>query len=277
MSKQIEILESRLEELYDNKNGLEDRSHKLIRRKKNEQRLMLGNYFHVNSEKFICQISSDECVRLKYSGDKYGELISYQLNYNWSRDDNGERVVDSKVFHNGSTYETLDENMLNESQARFEFMQCAVDHNDDIIAAWNTIEKKYDKLTETFYKPMKELRESLISQQSDIAKLEKKALRDKLSGKGITFTNSESGKLPELEVRWDWSISRIKTLKVLRMTASGKSADLEITQKSNSWDDNTKSYIDTEATNTYDRVRMDKVEHLIKSAQRNSQLVSETK
>ena len=61
------------------------------------------------------------------------------------------------------------------------------------------------------------------------------------------------------------------------MTASGKSADLEITQKSNRWDDNTKSYIDTEATNTYDRVRMDKVEYLIKSAQRNSQLVSETK
>jgi hypothetical protein len=57
------------------------------------------------------------------------------------------------------------------------------------------------------------------------------------------------------------------------MTASGKSADLQITQKSNRWDEDTKSYMDTDITDTYNTVRMDKVEQLIRSAKRNSQLV----
>ena len=152
-------------------------------------------------------------------------------------------------------------------------MQCAVDHNDDIMAAWNVIEKKYDKLIASFYESTRELSDAINSQSRDITKLEKEALTEKLSGDGVRFMQTTSGRLPELEVRYDWNISRIKSLKVLRTTASGKSADLEITQKSNRWDNETDSYIDTDVTETYKSVRMDKVESLIRNAKRNSQLV----
>ena len=57
------------------------------------------------------------------------------------------------------------------------------------------------------------------------------------------------------------------------MTTSGKSADFEITQKSQRWDDNYDSYKEIEETNTFERVRMNKVEGLIRRAQRNNQLV----
>ena len=57
------------------------------------------------------------------------------------------------------------------------------------------------------------------------------------------------------------------------MTASGKSADLEITQLSQRWDDKYDSYKEIEETNTFERVRMNKVESLIRSAERNNQLV----
>jgi len=269
----VKVLKIRLEQLQTERDVLETRQHRLRMRKSNEQKLMLGSYFHVSDDKFVCEPSSDSTVRLKYAGDSYGDIVSYQLDYNWNRDENGERVRTSKIYHNGSTYNDVDQSILDQSQARFEFMQCAVDHNDDILAAWNVIEEKYDILIDTFRDSYGDLSESINNQSRDITKLEKEALTEKLSGDGVSFMQTTSGRLPELEVRWDWNISRIKSLKVLRTTASGKSADLEITQKSNRWDNETDSYIDTDVTETYKSVRMDKVESLVRNAQRNSQLV----
>ena len=252
--------------------------HRLRMRKKSEQMLMLASYFHTSNDKFTISVTHDDSVRLKYTGDTYGDIVSYQLDYNWERDEKGERAKTSKIYFNGSSYNELNESILDEAQARTEFMQCAIDHNDDIIAAWNTIEMKYDKLIDSFTENSRELRDSLSSQSRDITELEKEALTEKLTGKGVEFITSKDegyfkGSLPQLEVRYDWTIGRIKALKVLRMTASGKSADLQITQKSNRWDEGTKSYMDTDITDTYSRVRMDKVEQLIRSAKRNSQLV----
>jgi len=269
----IKVLEVRLDQLSEERDSLENRQHRLRMRRKNEQKLMLTSYFHVSNDKFICDTNSGDSIRLKYADDPYGDIVTYNLDYNWQRDENGERATTSKIYHNGSTYKDVDQSILDQSQARFEFMQCAVDHNDDIMAAWNTIEKKYDMLIDTFRDKINELSQALSSQRTDIIKLEKEALNKKLTGKGVKFIQSESGRLPELDVRWDWNISRIKSLRVLRMSLSGKSADLEITQKSNRWDESTKSYVDTDATNTFTKVRMDKVESLIRHADRNSQLI----
>ena len=277
MSKRVEILEIRLNQLRDEMNKLDNRTHRLRMRKQNEQKLMLGSYFHVTDEQFVCQATSDTRVVLRYVTDKYGELVSYVLNDRWSRDEQAERVEDSKIYHNGSTFEVMDQHILDQSQARFEFMQCAIDHNDDIIAAWNTIEKKYDKLIESFYDTRSKLSKSISEQSKDIDRLEKETLREKLTA-GIEFTKGEDGKwtkgtLPELEVRYDWNLRRIKSLRVLRMTASGKSADLEITQLSQRWDDNYDSYKEIEETNTFQKVRMDKVERMLRHAKNNKQLV----
>ena len=278
MSKRVEILNIRLKQLQSDKDKLDTRTHKLRMRKQNEQKLLLGSYFSVSDDKFACTATSDTRVTLHYEGDSYGTIVAYELKDNWSRDEMCDVVESSRIYHNGSTYEKMDESMLTQSQARFEFMQCAVDHNDDIIAAWNTIEKKYDKLITTFSEPRSELIKSINDQSRDIDKLEKEALTSMLTTKGVKFVKSEDGKwsrgrLPELDVRWDWTVSRIKSLRVLRMTTSGKSADLEITQMSNRWDEATKSYVDTDLTDTYKSVRMEKVESLLRRAKVNKQLV----
>ena len=275
MSKRAEILKVRLDQLQSDMNKLDNRTHRLYMRKQNEQKLMLSSYFHVADEQFVCQATSDTRVVLRYVTDNYGEIVSYVLNDRWSRDEKAERVQDSKIYHNGSTFDTLDQHILDQSQARFEFMQCAVDHNDDIIAAWNSIEKKYDKLVNSFSDAKSKLRTSINDQSRDIDRLEKETLRSKLTS-GVEFTKNERGSLPELEIRWDWNIRRIQSLKVLRMTASGKSADIEVTQKQNMWDNETESYRDEIYTNTFERVRMDKVERMLRRARNNNQLVDET-
>ena len=278
MSKRVEILKIRLNQLQEEMNELDNRTHRLRVRKQNEQKLMLGSYFHVSDDQFVCSATSDTRVSLRYAENIYGEIVTYELQDRWSRDDQAERVEKAQIYHNGSRYEDLNESILEQSQARFEFMQCAVDHNDDIIAAWNTIEKKYDKLIESFYDAQSKLRKSISSQSSDIDRLEKETLNETLSNTGVEFTKSEDGQwtkgtLPELEVRWDWTIRGIKRLKVLRMTASGKSADLEILQRSNVWDNETNSYKEKFDTRTFETVRMDKVQSLIRRAKYNNQLV----
>ena len=272
MSKRAEILKIRLDQLQSEMNELDNRTHRLYLRKQNEQKLMLGSYFHVSDEQFVCQATSDTRVVLRYVTDKYGEIVSYVLNDRWSRDEQAERVQDSKIYHNGSTFDTLDQHILDQSQARFEFMQCAIDHNDDIIAAWNSIEKKYDKLVESFYDAKSKLRTSINDQSRDIDRLEKEALKEKLKT-GVEFTKGERGNLPEIEVRWDWNIRRIQSLRVLRMTASGKSADIEVTQKQNMWDNETESYRDEIYVNTFEKVRMNKIESMLRRAKVNNQLV----
>lgn len=278
MSKRVEILKIRLDQLQSDSDKLETRTHKLRVRKQNQQKLMLGSYFHVSNDKFVCTANSDTRVGLYYDGDNYGAIVTYELQDKWTREVMADRVEESRIYHNGSTYDKVDESILDQSQARFEFMQCAVDHNDDIIAAWNAIEKKYDKLIETFSDARSAIRKSINEQCSDIEKLEKETLKEKLTTKGFKFVKSEDGKwsrgkLPELEVRYDWTIRGIQSLKVLRMTASGKSADIEITQKSQKWDDKTDSYIETIDVRTFDKVRMDKVEALLRRAKVNKQLV----
>ena len=278
MSKRVEILNIRLEQLEGDANKLDNRTHRLRLRKQNEQKLMLKSFFSVSDDKFVCSVNSDTRIGLHYDGDSYGTIVSYELQDRWSRDKMTDEVASSRVYHNGSTYEKIDESMLDQSQARFEFMQCAVDHNDDIMAAWNAIEAKYNKLIDTFREAQSSIRKSINEQSRDITSLEKETLTEKLTKEGVKFVKSKDGewtrgRLPELEVRYDWTISRIKSLKVLRMTASGKSADLEITQKSNRWDNKTESYIDTDVTDTYKSVRMEKIESLIRSAKVNKQLV----
>ena len=278
MSKRVEILNIRLKQLQSDKDKLDTRTHKLRMRKQNEQKLLLGSYFSVSDDKFACTATSDTRVTLHYEKDSYGTIVAYELKDNWSRDEMCDVVESSRIYHNGSTYDSMDESMLDQSQARFEFMQCAVDHNDDIIAAWNTIEKKYDKLIRTFDDSRSAIIKSINEQSRDIDNLEKQTLNELLTTKGVKFVKSEDGKwsrgrLPELDVRYDWTVSRIKSLRVLRTTTSGKSADLEITQKSQRWDDKTESYVETDLTDTYKSVRMEKVESLIRRAKINKQLV----
>ena len=272
-SKRVEILNIRLEQLTNQRNQLDTRQHRLRLRKSNEQKLMLNSYFEsVNDDLFVAQASSDDRVSLKLASDSWGEIVTYNLETRWERDDDGERIKETNISHNGSRFKDFSDYILKEAKARMLFMEIAIANDEEIISKWTEIEKKYDKLIMSFYPKMRELNDAISSQSKDISELEEETLLEKLL-KGIEFNKSERGRLPELEVRYDWNVSRIKTLKVLNRTASGKSADLQITQKSQRWDNEKDEYIDTEESTTFEKVRWSKVKDLLRSAQYNNQIV----
>ena len=272
-SKRVEILNIRLEQLTNQRNQLDTRQHRLRLRKSNEQKLMLNSFFKsVNDDLFVAQASSDDRVSLKLASDSWGEIVTYNLETRWERDDDGERIKETNISHNGSRFKDFSDYILKEAKARMLFMEIAIANDEEIISKWTEIEKKYDKLIMSFYPKMRELNDAISSQSKDISELEEETLLEKLL-KGIEFNKSERGRLPELEVRYDWNVSRIKTLKVLNRTASGKSADLQITQKSQRWDNEKDEYIDTEESTTFEKVRWSKVKDLLRSAQYNNQIV----
>lgn len=272
-SKRVEILNIRLEQLTNQKNQLDTRQHRLRLRKSNEQKLMLNSFFKsVNDDLFVAQASSDDRVSLKLASDSWGEIVTYNLETTWDRGDDGERIKETSISHNGSRFKDFSDYILKEAKARMLFMEIAIANDEEIISKWTEIEKKYDELIMSFYPKIRELNNAISSQSKDISALEEETLLEKLL-KGIEFSKSERGRLPELEVRYDWNISRIKALKVLNRTASGKSADLQITQKSQRWDNEKDEYIDTEESTTFEKVRWSKVKDLLRSAQYNNQII----
>jgi len=94
--------------------------------------------------------------------------------------------------------------------------------------------------------------------QNEKSKLEDHMRLTTLETVGIEFTPDEYNDYPSLEVRWDWEVRGIFKIKVIRKTASGKSADVEITSRFKKWEGGF-----DECVQTVDKVRMDKIGSLL--------------
>jgi len=113
---------------------------------------------------------------------------------------------------------------------------------------WNSAEQK----------EVYRLGNELSTLRNEKSELERQAILAKLETVGIEFSADKWSNLPSLEVRWDWSVRSIFKIRVIKKTASGKSADLEITTRHKTWEGDFQDNV-----TTVDKVRMDKVESLL--------------
>jgi hypothetical protein len=255
----VEILNIRLDQLTNDLEKLENRRKALWSRRKEELKRVLQKYFETSDERFTIDFSDTRASLIDTKKGSHWSIVEAIITETWSREDDADKADDLRLSHNGVSYERIGEWVLDEAQARFEFMQIAVDHKDDILAEWNFVASKYGIFMQPFYSKERELRTAINSQQKDIAVLEDQALLSKLTTDGVEFKASERGRLPELEVKWDWTLRNISGLKVTRTTPSGKSADLVITQKFRNWDSE-----GVEVREQFvEKVRMDKVKKLL--------------
>jgi len=113
--------------------------------------------------------------------------------------------------------------------------QFVLDYQDDIVAELNMVQERYDKFIEVLREKERELRTAINQQQFDIDELVKENILSKLTTEGIELDTNKSKKkdsyLPSLEVKFDWTLRSVQALKVLRMTTSKKSADVEVTTR----------------------------------------------
>jgi hypothetical protein len=134
----------------------------------------------------------------------------------------------------------------------------------EIVEKLNAVSKEaYDKAWEDRYQKEKDIaileEDKRIYQKAEIVK--------QLEG-GVRFI--ESGKyvkiLPNLELKWNLDVRGLKSLKVLRRTASGKSADIEYTLQYQNWDSDKEEYVFIESeVRTEKSVRINNIDYIASS------------
>jgi len=159
----VEILNIRLGQLSDSLETIENRRKALWYRRKQELSRVLDKYFYVSDDKYYVETDDTRAYLCERAKGRHWELITFSIKEKWSREEDKDRGESVTISSNGFRYETLSQDILDKTQARFEFMQCAVDHQDDILAEWNSVSDKYDKLIETFYPKERELRKAYDS------------------------------------------------------------------------------------------------------------------
>lgn len=144
--------------------------------------------------------------------------------------------------------------------------QILLDFKDDIIAAYNkVISETKDQISEVISQKY-DLQGQITEINKKVREIEKQNLLSKVEGEGITITLPEGKSyhnLPRLDVKFDWSAYYVKGLRILSKTASGKSADIEITQVNNVWNTETKKDELVERKHIVEKVRMNKIEEFL--------------
>jgi len=125
--------------------------------------------------------------------------------------------------------------------------QILLDFKDDILGAYNQVQSQFkdalDKKDKEFYDLKNQIREL----KSQIKEIEKQQLLDKLEGEGIKLDyeldeNTPSYKLPSIELKFDYQVQGVRSIKILNKTKSGKSATLQVELVRKAWDEVNKKH-----------------------------------
>ena len=274
----LKSLELKYDQLDQELKALETRQSRLYHRGNKQKAVMLEDSFKMFSHHLFQLNVSETRVRLHPNDDKYNDIVEYNLETNWRRNDESERIEKSRIYHNGQYhYSNVDKSQSSnfddaivQSEARLDFLRIATANDKNIKFRWEAIDAKYSKYDISFYEPMRKLRSKISEVSSEISKIEQDAEMKTLENEGISFQTTEKrGYLPSLDVRFDHSVSRIKNIRVVGKTETGKSVDLQITRAGDRWNEEAQAYDKIELVDVYAKVRLSKVKTLVRSARLN--------
>ena len=268
----ITILEQKLVQLQEKRNqagiacrDLEEARIDIISR-------MIHEYFEeVLEEGDTIKVSSDrvEFTRPQEGYNYNKELVNlYFRNKDWRDEETSQIQTSFYSTSENSEYELRRMILIGKVG------QIVLDFYDDILAKYNQIKldtkEELSKVRKVEWDIEKEIRE--VNEQ--IRLIEKENLFSKLENEGIEFELPEGKsvhELPNIGVRFDWTVYNVKGIKIIKKTTSGKSADIELKTMSNVWNTDSQSYNEKEQTKVVEKVRMDKIEQFL---QYNSKRIS---
>ena len=274
----LKSLELKYDQLDQELKALETRQSRLYHRGNKQKAVMLKDSFKMFSHHLFQLNFSETRVRLHPNDNKHNDIVEYNLETNWRRNDESERIEKSRIYHNGQYhYSNVDKSQSSnfddaivQSEARLDFLRIATANDKNIKFRWEAIDAKYSKYDISFYEPMRKLRSKISEVSSEISKIEQDAEMKTLENEGISFqTTKNRGYLPSLDVRFDHSVSRIKNIRVVGKTETGKSVDLQITRAGDRWNEEAQAYDKIELVDVYAKVRLSKVKTLVRSARLN--------
>ena len=258
----LEIIKLKVDKLEENLNSIDTRIDKIRWRRKDETINIFRKYMTPDVDGIDIKHVSDKRMEFILLDDKYSSMTIERINVeDIERASWDETLVDFKAYSNGLSLKNVEE-LKKRSELQVKLAEQFEDFKDDMIAEVNSMQEKYDGWRKELYKRQKAAQEELRPFRKELNELQEVELEKRLL-KGITFKKVESRwsspKYPSFDVKWDWKIRDVKKLKVLRFSASKKSADIELTRQGKDWDG--KIWTDVRKI---DRVRVDNFKSRVK-------------
>ena len=260
MSKRLEILENKYDLLSDEIAGIETRYENIRNREKRERRNVLKKYISGSFGK-VKAIFHDSSVKIVYSDESYSLLDMYVYD-SWKGDSRKYNRIDYSTSSFRTEFkEGTDMSWVEERFTALAFYAAEIDDNKDkILDEFNLIEEKYFKLSTAIH----DLKKPLRSQRSEISekidRLKDQIMMDQLFSKDGLMVEPEKDDnyLPRFQVKFDWELSSVKSIRGVKKSASGKSVDLQVSVRRGYGDTSSLEVIDV------DRVRFDNVRSFIR-------------
>ena len=255
----IQVLEEKREKVYDKINEIESRLEVLAAERKEKQTNVLKKY-----------IDTFDGFKVNYFSDKVSVYVkngNYSLLDMYLYDEwDGENRSYKRIDFSTSSFRTEFKTGANMEWAadRFKvlafYSKALADHMDDILAEVNVIAEKYTALNIKLYDKKKPFNQEVREINKKIDELKDEQMMLKLmSEDGLTIDpKSEDTYLPRFQVKFDWELSSVKSIRGLKKSYSGKSVDLEVAVR-RGWGEESK----LEVINV-DRVRFDNVKAFIR-------------
>lgn len=258
MRKKLEILENKREKIYDEINGIEFRLENLNKRKKREQKSILEKYIDTY-DGFKVNYFSDK-VSVYVENGNYSLLDMYVYD-EWKNDIRAYNRIDFSTSSFRTEYQTGTD--MKWAAERFQLLafysKALADHMDDILADFNVVVGRYEKLIEALYESKRPLNKEVREVNEMISKIEDENMMTKLmSEDGLMIDEKDNDSyLPSFQVKFDWELHSVKSIRGLKKSASGKSIDLQVSVRRGYADEKRLEVIDV------DRVRFDNVKSFI--------------
>ena len=269
MSK-LEKLNARLDELSNLLDAIDAARDKVRDQERVDLTNVLENYFTAEEGDIVeCSYSSVN-VRVK-GADKYNDFIRIYVDDSWNDDDT---KTYNKLYVSNSSFRTdeMSEWIVERFEKQAHYTRIAVDFQDDILAEMNRICEDVNAVLVEISKPAKALRKEYREVFENIQAIKKAArLEALMSEEGLEVPGIERERwgdkyieYPDLQVKFDWKINSVRGLRIDRMSASGKSADITVKVKRGRWVNEDKDYVEQIVDEKIERVRMDNIESFLR-------------
>jgi len=263
MSKKIEVIEKLITEEQVRLKKLWKVRHDIEKERIVKYTEMYSRYFKDAIMEGDTIEVSDSYVYFKRAHPDYSyhkELLSLNLKAQSWRDNEADTIETSFYSTNDNSDFEL-KRMVTLGRVGMVIL----DFRDDIIGEYNSIRDDFREPLKVALTNANHLDSKISKLSSEITAIEEKAVLDLLMTDGVEFEVDKENlrELPSLDVRWNWEVRYIKKIKILSETKSGLSAGIEIETCSNDYDYDTGNYTFNTNVRTFDKVRRDKIDHLV--------------
>ena len=255
----IKVLEEKREKVYDKINEIETHLENLSAERKEKQTNVLKKYIDT-FDGFTVRYFSDKVS--VYVKDGNYSLLDMYLYDEWDGDNRTYKRIDFSTSSFRTEYKTGAD--MEWAADRFKvlafYSKALADHMDDILAEVNVIAEKYSKLSLKLYEKKRPFNQEVREINEKIDELKDELMMWKLMSKdGLTIDpDKEDSYLPRFQVKFDWELSSVKSIRGVKKSASGKSVDLQVSVRRGYGDNSSLEVIDV------DRVRFDNVRAFIR-------------